>query len=81
MYEVLGTQCEIRHSKMWSFIKSKQKQVKNGQVSGFHNWIMFYLEERKGDVDYRGYIKPRSRRSTAETNDDDHVLTLQFSWK
>jgi len=40
---------------------------------------MFWLEERKGAVDYRGYIKPRSRYS-AETNGDDHVLTLQFSW-
>lgn len=55
-------------------------EVKNGQVSGFHNWIMFWLEERKGNIDYRGYIKPRSRDSTAETNDDDPVLTLQFSW-
>jgi len=54
-------------------------EVKNGQVSGFHNWIQFYLEEKRGHVDYRGYIKPRSRNS-AETNDDDPVLTLQFSW-
>lgn len=55
-------------------------EIKNEQVSGFHNWIMFWLEEKRGAVDYRGYIKPRSRASTAETNDDDHVLTLQFSW-
>jgi len=55
-------------------------EVKNGQVSGFHNWIMFWLEEKKGNIDYRGYIKPRSRDSNAETNDDDPVLTLQFSW-
>lgn len=56
-------------------------EVKNGSVSGFHNWIMFYLEEKRGKVDFRGYIKPRSRESfTAETNDDDPVLTLQFKW-
>lgn len=55
-------------------------EVKNGQISGFHNWIQFYLEEKAGNVDYRGYIKPKSRDSRAETNDDDHVLTLQFSW-
>eukprot|EP00934_Nitzschia_sp_Nitz4_P008490 Nitzschia sp. Nitz4//scaffold166_size90379//56059//57597//NITZ4_005063-RA/size90379-augustus-gene-0.15-mRNA-1//-1//CDS//3329538214//8480//frame0 len=54
-------------------------EVKNGQVSGFHNWIQFYYEEQKGHLDYRGYIKPRSN-SEAEANSDDHVLTLQFSW-
>ena len=46
-------------------------EVKNGEISGFHNWIQFFLEERAGNVDYRGYIKPRSRESTAQTNDDD----------
>lgn len=54
-------------------------EVKNGKVSGFHNWIMFWLEERKGNIDYRGYIKPRSK-GNMQTNNDDHVLTLQFSW-
>lgn len=55
-------------------------EIKDSKVSGFHNWIYFYLEEKKGAVDYRGYIKPRSRNQ-AQTNDDDHVLTLQFNWK
>merc|ERR1711862_786281 len=55
-------------------------EVKEGKISGFHNWIKFYIEERKGAIDYRGYIKPRSKRSTAQTNDDDHVLSLQFKW-
>jgi len=54
-------------------------EVKDGSVSGFHNWIQFYMEEQKGDLDYRGYIKPRSR-SEASANSDDHVLTLQFAW-
>ena len=54
-------------------------EVKNDKVSGFHNWIQLYLEEKKGALDYRGYIKPRSR-DDAQTDDDDHVLTLQFAW-
>ena len=54
-------------------------EVKDDKVSGFHNWITFYLQEKKGDVDYRGYIKPRGRNE-AETNSDDHILTLQFAW-
>lgn len=55
-------------------------EVKNGDVSGFHNWIQFYLEEKKGDLDYRGYIKPRGS-GQAQYDDDDYILTLQFSWK
>jgi len=55
-------------------------EVKNGKISGFHNWVQLYLEELKGDLDYRGYIKPRGR-SEAQTDSNDHVLTLQFSWK
>lgn len=55
-------------------------EVKDGSVTGFHNWIQFYMEEKKGDLDYRGYIKPRSR-SEAQADSDDHVLTLQFAWR
>lgn len=55
-------------------------EVKDDKVSGFHNWINFYIEEKKGTLDYRGYIKPRGH-SEAETNMDDHILTLQFAWK
>jgi poly(U)-specific endoribonuclease len=55
-------------------------EVKNGEVSGFHNWINFYLEEKKGDIDYRGYIKPRGNNE-AQHGDDDYLLTLQFAWK
>jgi len=54
-------------------------EIKNGEVSGFHNWIMLYLEEMKGNLNYKGYIKPRNK-DNAETNSDDHVLTLQFDW-
>lgn len=55
-------------------------EVKNGDVSGFHNWINFYLEEKRGDLDYRGYIKPRGNNQ-AQHDENDHLLTLQFSWK
>merc|ERR1712039_944242 len=25
-------------------------------ISGFHNWIQFYLEEKRGNVNYLGYV-------------------------
>jgi len=55
-------------------------EIKDDQVSGFHNWVRFYLEEKRGKVDYRGYIKPKSR-TDALADSNDHVLTLQFFWK
>jgi len=54
-------------------------EIKKGQVTGFHNWIKFYLEEKSGNLDYYGYIKPRSR-SDAPTDGDDYLLTTQFEW-
>jgi len=54
-------------------------EIKDDKISGFHNWLQFYLEEQKGKVNYKGYLKPKSN-SDAETNDDDHILTLQFEW-
>lgn len=54
-------------------------EAKNGDVSGFHNWIQFFLEEQRQKVDYRGYLKPRSH-GEAEANSNDHLLTLQFNW-
>jgi poly(U)-specific endoribonuclease len=54
-------------------------EIKDDKVSGMHNWIRFYLEEKAGSIDYKGYIKPRGS-GEAETNSDDHVLTLQFDW-
>jgi len=54
-------------------------EVKDDKIIGFHNWIHFYLEEKKGNVDYRGYVRPKSGGG-ADTNSDDHVLTLQFRW-
>jgi poly(U)-specific endoribonuclease len=54
-------------------------EVKDGEISGFHNWIQFYLEEKKGALDYRGYIKPRGR-DEAIHDENDYLLTLQFAW-
>ncbi|XP_057773526.1 uncharacterized protein LOC130992797 [Salvia miltiorrhiza] len=54
------------------------KQRGEQEVSGFHNWIQFYLEEAKGRVNYQGYIFPRRRGSTPDS--ESHLLTIQFEW-
>lgn len=48
------------------------------EVSGFHNWLQFYLEEAKGNVDYQGYIFPRRRGEIPDS--DTQLLTIQFEW-
>lgn len=48
------------------------------EVSGFHNWIQFYLEEAKGNVDYQGYIFPRRRGESPDS--EIQLLTVQFEW-
>ncbi|TPX68746.1 hypothetical protein SpCBS45565_g02931 [Spizellomyces sp. 'palustris'] len=56
-------------------------ELKAGQgVLGFHNWIQFFLEERKRTVDYRGYILPRRRNGGGRSPEYSHVLSFQFSW-
>ncbi|XP_057521077.1 uncharacterized protein LOC130801282 [Amaranthus tricolor] len=48
------------------------------QVSGFHNWLQFYLEEAKGNADYQGYILPR--RNGQFPDAETQLLTVQFEW-
>ncbi|XP_047323077.1 poly(U)-specific endoribonuclease-A-like [Impatiens glandulifera] len=54
------------------------KQKGEQEVSGFHNWLQFYLEESKGKVDYQGYIYPRRRGSVPDS--ETQLLTVQFEW-
>ncbi|KAF8379159.1 hypothetical protein HHK36_028588 [Tetracentron sinense] len=54
------------------------KQRGEHEVSGFHNWLQFYLEEAKGRVDYQGYIFPRRRGQTPDS--ETQLLTIQFEW-
>ncbi|OVA06864.1 Endoribonuclease XendoU [Macleaya cordata] len=48
------------------------------EVSGFHNWLQFYLEEAKGRVNYQGYIFPRRRGEMPDS--ETQLLTIQFEW-
>ncbi|XP_044534501.1 poly(U)-specific endoribonuclease-like [Gracilinanus agilis] len=47
-------------------------------ILGFHNWVQFYLQEKRGNIDYKGYV---ARQRKSRPDEDDQVLNLQFSWK
>lgn len=52
------------------------------EVTGFHNWIQLYLEEKKRTFDYRGYIKPKRRGHGAHIpHNCEQFISLQFAWK
>ncbi|XP_049737475.1 uridylate-specific endoribonuclease isoform X1 [Elephas maximus indicus] len=49
-------------------------EVKKGKVTGFHNWIRFYLQEKEGLVDYYSHIYDGPWDSYPD------VLAMQFDW-
>jgi poly(U)-specific endoribonuclease len=48
-----------------------------GEISGYHNWVKFYLDEFKGRVNFLGtqYKLPRVSEVL-----NPHVITLQMTW-
>ncbi|GLT49090.1 hypothetical protein SLA2020_226710 [Shorea laevis] len=54
------------------------KQRDEQEVSGFHNWLQFYLEEARGRVDYQGFILPRRHGEIPDS--ESQLLTIQFEW-
>ena len=36
-------------------------EKRGAKVLGFHNWIYYYLAERRGETAYRGYVASKTR--------------------
>ncbi|XP_068226631.1 uridylate-specific endoribonuclease-like [Palaemon carinicauda] len=49
-------------------------EIKNGKVSGFHNWVHFYHEEQDGDMNYEGWS------NYVDLGDKGEVLENHFEW-
>eukprot|EP00943_MAST-04B_sp_MAST-4B-sp1_P006889 g6889.t1 len=58
-------------------------EERRGKLMGMHNWIRLYSEEKKGRMDYLGFIKPKGRQSghpqSPKSQNQSQVVTLQFS--
>lgn len=53
------------------------KDTADGQddeVTGFHNWLQIYLQEKKGVLDYMGYYS----RGTDDDSEDPRLITVKF---
>lgn len=46
-------------------------EIRSDEVIGFHNWIHFYLEEKRGNIDYMGFMA---------SDRNPNFLTVQFAW-
>lgn len=48
------------------------RRRKKHMISGLHNWIQFYMQEKMGKVDYLGFV--------GQTEEDDLVISARFLW-
>uniref|UniRef100_UPI00398E5D13 uridylate-specific endoribonuclease A n=1 Tax=Pristiophorus japonicus TaxID=55135 RepID=UPI00398E5D13 len=49
-------------------------EVKRGKVSGFHNWVRFYLAEKNNELNYYSYSY------NGPWTDYPDILAMQFNW-
>lgn len=56
-------------------------EIRDTEVCGLHNWIQMYLEEKRGNIDYQGYIKPKRSSGLGLPQSHDQFMTIQFMWK
>ena len=47
-----------------------------GKISGYHNWLKFYLDEKAERVNFLGYKYDLNGKGP----DTPHVVTMQFMW-
>ena len=59
-------------------------EINGDEVSGFHNWIQLYNEEKKNKFNYKGFIKPP--RKSKDTNGNSpsaskaQLINIGFEW-
>jgi len=54
---------------------------REGKVIGFHNWIQIFLEEKKGKLDYQGFICHKKKgHSAIVPSEKEQLITIQFTW-
>ena len=53
-------------------------EARDGQTIGCHNWIQLYDQERRGLLNYKGYLKGRRRGPTPDSY--SRLIKIQFEW-
>ena len=65
-------------------------EEKDGKVTGLHNWLRMYLEEKAGRLNYLGHFAPRAAaakksgggraRDAGLAPESRQLVTVQFAW-
>ena len=53
-----------------------EERTDKHEVTGLHNWLQLYLEEKSGHLNYHGYIAPHHTKPPC----DQQIISLQFTW-
>jgi len=51
-------------------------EEKKGSIIGLHNWVQYYLEEKKGNINYIGW----AGKQDSDYSDDCHIVSIKFTW-
>lgn len=52
-------------------------EERNGKITGLHNWVQYYLEEKKGNIDYLGWVG----KQDSDYDDDVNIVTVKFAFQ
>jgi len=62
----------VRGSSGFEHVFVGETKTRDSIVSGFHNWIQFYLQEKKGNLNYYGFLK------TSRTS--PYLSLVKYTW-
>jgi poly(U)-specific endoribonuclease len=48
-----------------------------GKITGLHNWVQYFIEEKKGNINYLGW----TGKQDSDYADDVHLVNVKFSWE
>lgn len=57
-------------------------EIRDNEVIGLHNWLRIYQEEQSSNLNFVGYITPKSAAASPTGMDPNHdqVVSMQFEW-